>query len=814
MPSSTSIALFPEVRGESAPATDFAISRWHRYSMLILGLLAPSGQALAPGGRRGALWRPPLACHYRAVSALRQGSRRLEGGDKVVGATRFTADLELAGLLHVQLVLSHLPSARIRGVVTAAAAAAPGVFAVFTGADLASDANGPDKPLAVERVFYTGQPIVAVIAVSEAAAADGAALVEVDLEPLPAVIDAVSAMKEGTLAVLEGGAEVSEEDAAIHGAATKSESEPVRRPPNVTSVASFKRGDALSAMAGAEVVVKESYTLAGVHHSPMEPHVAIVRPEPDGGVTIWAPTQGPFAVRDEIAKVVDVAPHMVRVTPMPVGGGFGGKVILLEPLLALLARKTGRPLRLALTRQQDFVVGHTAPAASFDIELGARRDGKLVALRALYHYDNGATSGWHAGITGSFLGGTYRIPNFELTGYEVSTNKTPVDAYRAPGAPQAYFALESAIDELAMKLDLDPIEIRLLNASKEGDPDAEEEPWPRIAMVECLEEARKHPIYTAPCAPGEGVGIAIGSWGGARTPAAAGCRVEPDGTLSVLIGTPDVSGATTGLAMIAAETFGVSIDKVRIQTGDTGVAPYGPIAAGSQSTYSIGGAVLEAALEARRQLLEIATEELEAGPEDLEIVDGRVTVRGVPDRFVEITRLVTLSTEFGGRHKPIHASGRSALRTASPQFTVQIARVKTDPETGAFTLTGFAAIQDVGKAINPPEVEGQIHGGATQALGRAFGEQLVYDSEGQLRTGSFLDYELPTADMMPDIDVRLIEVPSTVGPLGAKGVGEPPAIPGPAALANALARATGIRLREMPIDRFALVQQRAEAHAG
>ena len=748
------------------------------------------------------------------MSVVGRGQRRLEGADKVAGVTRYTADLEVAGLLHVQVVLSHLPAAMIRSIDIAAAAAAPGVVGVFTGADLDSGANGPDKPLAVDRVFYTGQAVAAVVATSEAAAADAAALVEVDFEAIPAVTSADAAMQAGAPQVLSTVAETSEEDAAVHGAATSAESEPAERPPNVTAVASFKRGSVETALAGADVVIKQTYRLAAVHHSPMEPHVAIARPEADGGVTIWAPTQGPFALREDVAKVLGVPAYKVRVVPMPVGGGFGGKVILLEVLLSMLALRVGRPVRLALTRQQEFVVGHPAPAAVFDLELGAKRDGKLVALRARYHYDNGATSGWHAGITGSFLGGTYRIPSFELTGFEVSTNKTPVDAYRAPGAPQAYFALESAIDELALQLNVDPIELRLRNASKEGDKSADGSPWPRIAMVEVLEEASRHPLYTAPTGPGEGVGVAIGSWGGARTPAAAGCRVEPDGTLSIVIGTPDVSGATTGLAMIAAEAFGVSADKVRIQTGETDIAPHGPIAAGSQTTYSIGGAVHEAALEARRQLLEIATDELEAAPEDLEVSDGRVSVRGVPDRFVEITRLVAISTEFMGRHKPVHATGRSAVLSASPQFTVQIARVRTDPETGAFQLTGFAAIQDVGKAINPPEVEGQIHGGAAQALGRALGEQLAFDSDGQLRTGSFLDYELPTADQLPDIDVRLIEVPSPVGPLGAKGVGEPPAIPGPAAIANALARATGTRLREVPIDRSALIKARTGALSG
>src|SRR5450759_3579646 len=744
--------------------------------------------------------------HDPQVRAAIRGMRRKEGRGKVDGSTRFTDDLELAGLLHVKLVLSHLPSARIRGIEIGAARSAPGVVGVVVGADLPEvEAAGPDKPLAVERVFYTGQPVAAVIAESEAAAWDAAALVEVDFEAMPAVTGPDQAMRDDAPEVREADAEGSEGDASMHGAATESESEPIQRPRNVSSVATFKRGAVDAGLAEADAVIKAIYRIAGVHHAFFEPHVSLVRPEPGGGVTIWAPTQGPFLVRDEIAKLLDLAPHEVRVISMPVGGGFGGKVMLLETLLVLLARKVRRPLRLALTRQQDFLVGQPAPAARFDIELGANRDGTLVALRARYHYDNGATGGWHAGITGSFLGGTYRIPNLDLTGYEVATNKTPTDAYRAPGGPQAYFALESAMDELASQLGMDPIELRLHNASREGDPTADETPWPRIAMVECLEAARRHPLYTAPTGPGEGVGVALASWGGARSPAAAGCRVEPDGSVSILIGSPDISGSSTGLAMIAAEAFGVSANKVRVVIGDTSYAPQGPMAAGSQVTYSVGGAGYEAALEARRQLLEIATEELEAAPEDLDIVDGRVTVKGVPERFVEITKLVALSTEFMGRHRPINATGRSAVQSASPAFTVHIARVRTDPETGAFQLTGYAAIQDVGRAINPPEVEGQIHGGSTQSIGRALGEQLFYD-DGQLRTGSFLDYELPTADQIPLIDVELIEVPSPVGPLGAKGVGEPPAIPGPAARANARARATGIRVREVPIDRSKLIR--------
>jgi CO/xanthine dehydrogenase Mo-binding subunit len=737
----------------------------------------------------------------------RSGLRRQDGVAKVTGATRYTADMQIGGLLHVQLVLSHLASARITSIDTSAARSAPGVVDVVTGRDLPHlTIAGPDRPLALDRVFYAGQPVVAVVAESEAAAEDAANLVQVDLEEIAPVADPIAAMREGSELVLEAGESANEEDASIHGASAAGE-DVGARPRNVSGIARMTRGDAGSAMATADVVVKETYRIAAAHHSFIEPHVSVVRPEGEGGITVWSPTQGPFYVRDDVATMLGIAPHQVRVVPMPVGGGFGGKIQLLEPLLALLALRVRRPVRLVLSRSHEFLFGRPAPAASFELELGAKRDGTLVALRARFHYDNGATAGWHGGLTANFLAGTYRIPNFEVEGLEVSTNKTPVDAYRAPGAPQAYFALESALDELALELKMDPIELRLLNVSREGDLTADGQQWPRIAGVECLEMAKAHPLYTARLEPGEAVGVALGAWGGARTPAAAGCRVEPDGVVSVMVGSPDISGSHTGLALIAAGAFGVDPDRVRIVFMDTATAPHGPAAGGSQVTYSVGGAVHEAAVEARRQLLEIATEELEAAPEDLEIVDGTVAVKGSPTRSVEITQLVKLSTEFGGRYKPVQATGRSAVQSHSPQFTVHIARVKADPETGAFHLTGYTAIQDVGHGINPPEIVGQVHGGAAQGLGRALGEQLGYDGDAQLRTGSFLDYELPTADVMPEIDVRLIEVPSPYGPLGAKGVGEPPAIPGPAALANALARATGVRVRDMPIDRSRLALQ-------
>jgi CO/xanthine dehydrogenase Mo-binding subunit len=361
------------------------------------------------------------------------------------------------------------------------------------------------------------------------------------------------------------------------------------------------------------------------------------------------------------------------------------------------------------------------------------------------------------------------------------------------------------VDDIARQLGRDPIELRMANAVKEGDPGPGGRPWPRIGLHECLEAARRHPLYTAPTADGEGVGIAVGSWGGGLEPAAAGCRIEEDGTLTLQLGSMDISGTNTGLAMIAAETLGVPLDRVRIETGTTDNAPYAGMAGGSKITYTVGPAVQHAVAQVREQLLDIAAEELEAAAEDLELVDGRVQVKGVPGRGRAIGDLALQGARFGGKYPPVAAQGRAAIRQQSPMFTVHIARVRVDRDAGAYQVTGYVAVQDVGKALNPPEIAGQVHGGVLQGLGRVLGEHSNYDEYGQLRTASFVDYGLPTIDQAPDTEVELVEVPSPVGPFGAKGVGEPPAVPGPAALVNAIANASGVRVTRLPVDPAGLV---------
>jgi CO/xanthine dehydrogenase Mo-binding subunit len=726
-----------------------------------------------------------------AVATIASGARRIEGLPKLLGETLFTQDLKPAGLLHIKLVLSSYPSARITGVDAAEALALPGVVAVLTGKDLASvDVAGPDQPLARDKVYYAGQPIAAVAAISEAAAADGASRVVVEYEELPWVNDPFEAMKESAAKVLDERSE-GFDDVSIHGGGD-TETEPEVKPNNVSSVARQKRGDVAAGLAEAEVVVDGRYVMPGAHQGFIETHVVVAAPEAGGVIAIWSPTQGHRFVRDEVAKVLKVATAKVRVTSMPVGGGFGGKVVLLEPLAALLAQKLRRPIQIALTRSEEFQVGRPAPASYTDFKIGAKRDGTLTAMEISMYWDNGAASGWHGNLAGMLFGSAYLVPAFSYVGYEVSTNKTPTDAYRAPGGTQAFFVLEAALDELAAKLEIDPLELRLKNARTEGEKEPSGE-RAKIGLIQVIEAARRHPLYTAPKGPDEGIGVAVGGWGGAFGAAAAVCRVEPDGSLTVQIGTVDISGSSTGLALIAAEAFGVSLESVQVELGDTASSPQGPVAGGSITTGTVGPAVAAAAADAKRQVLEIAAEQLEAAPEDLEISDGSVRVKGVPDRKVAIGDLAM----GGSKHAPVLGRGRTVIDRQSPAFTVHICRIKVDRETGGYKVTGYAAIQDVGRAINPPEIEGQIQGGVTQGLGRALGEQLVYDA-GQLRTGSFLDYELPSSDQVPEIEVQIIEIPSSTG-IGTRGVGEPPAVPGPAAMVNAIASATGVRVRTLPI---------------
>jgi len=724
---------------------------------------------------------------------------RIDAPAKLTGAATYAGDLRLGGLQHARLVLSPHAAARITGRDASAALAIHGVEKVIFAAD-ARTVTGPGANviLAGDRVRFAGEPVAIVVARSEEAAADGAAAVIVDYDVRPAVVDLFEAIREGAPVVLSADTD-SDDDTESHGAAVAGSAGGPSHP-NIATETKVSVGDVDSALAGSAHVIKGRWSMAAVHQAPLETSVSIARAEPEGGLTVWTSTQAPFVVRTELSAAFGLEPNQVRVVSMTIGGGFGLKTSGHNELLtALAARISGQPVRLQLTRSEQFQVAMSGECVA-EIELGCDAAGTFTGARIDVCFDHGTRKGGYSRGAAVLMCGTYRLPAYSFHGRDVSTNKPPALAYRAPNAV-SFYQLESAIDELAQKAGIDPIELRLRNASREGDRSPIGQ-WPVFGLVECLEAARNHPMLSRPVGPDEGLGIAAALWTGVGGPAFAGCLVEPDGGITIQVGYADLSGTDTTLAMIAADVLGMRPEQIKIEVGDTRSQPFSGQAGGSRTVYVIGSAVRKAAEEARRQLLELAADVLEAAPEDLLLEDGAVTVAGMHSRRVTVSELIQTTSQLFTKynHGPIFGIGRLAINDAAPMATVHLCRVKVDRQSGEWRITDYAAIQDVGKVFNRPEIEGQIHGGMLQSAGRALGEAMIFDVEGNSRTNSFLDYGFPSIDQMPEIDVQLVEVPSPLGPMGARGVGEPPAIPAAPAVAIALRRATGLPLRTLPIE--------------
>ena len=730
----------------------------------------------------------------------------IDGPAKVTGNLKYTGDLKLAGMLHARFVLSAYAHANIGGIDTAAALAVPGVHRVLTADDL------PDVPpssraklmLARDRVIFVGQPVAMVLADTPAAAADGAELVEVDYQPLDAATSIDAAMAEGAPVIWPNGIPTGAEDEAAHGADTGGDSEADEGEiSNIAGKTHHAAGDAEAAFAQADVVVERIFETPMVHQSSIETQGWVVQPNPvNGGVTMWGSVQSPFGVRLDIADILGVPESDVTVYGMPVGGAFGAKFGLYEALIALVSATVGRPVSLILTRGEELLTTNPAPALRIQAKLGFSTDGALLAMQANVIADSGIYPAGLGGFAAMQFASFYRCDNVLLESTNVITNKQSVGAYRAPTSPSAFMAVETLFDEAAEQLGIDPVELRLKNAARSGDPAPDGGDFPVIGMVETLEAAREHPLWRnrdEARKRGRGVGMAIGGWMGGLEPGASVCKLNRDGVLQVQIGTADLSGTPTSFTMLAAEAFGVEPDKVRFVYSDTDSAPYGGGVGGSKTLYTLGAAVVRAAEDARRQTLAIAAEEFEVSAEDLQIVDGRVQVRGFPDRSISLGEIAGKSMTFGGQYEPVHGNGRQAITDRAPSFCAQIAEVEVDEETGDVNLLNLAVVQEVGRAINPLAVEGQMQGGAVQGVGWALLEEMRYDEDGQLLTGSWMDYAMPDAVQAAPIDTQIVEVPSVSGPYGARGVGEPPVIPTVAAIANAVAHATGVRMTQTPM---------------
>jgi CO/xanthine dehydrogenase Mo-binding subunit len=733
---------------------------------------------------------------------------RIDAPEKVTGATRFAADGHVHGLLHARLVLSMEPHAHIRGVDKEAALALPGVIAVLTATDLPIATTGNDRtaePLAEKEVVFAGQPIAVVVAESEAAAEDAVEAVVVDFEPLEAILDVERAMQPGAaLARVADEEETGGDLESIHAGVDRGQEDDdgEQLSGNVLATVHRSDGDAAAALEASAAVVSGTFRTPWVYQAYIEPQVATAWLEPNGTLVVSTSTQGSFVTQREVARAFGLPLDRIRVVAEPIGGAFGGKLAIVEPLAAGAALALRRPVRIVFTRAEDFQASNPASAQVSRVRIGARKDGTLTAIEARMIVDRGTNAGWGVeGITSLLVAGPYRWETHDLRGYGVQTNRFTFGAYRGPGAPTAAFALESLMDELAAELGLDPVELRLKNAVVEGDMGVSGNPFPTIGAVAVLERVRKHPLWLGrkSLPEDEGVGLAFGYWPGGTEPAAAVCRVSPDGTMTVVTSAADMSGVNTGFAAIAAEAFGLQPEQVRVVSADTSTGPYAGASGGSKITYTVGTAVLRAAEAAREALLEAASEELEIAPTDLEVVDGVVRAVGAPDRSLTVEEVARRTLRFGGRHRPIEGHGGSAQTRGAPSAAAHIAHVRVDRDTGEIELLGYAIAQDVGRALNPALVEGQMRGGATQSIGWALYEELAHDESGQLLTGSFLDYAIPTAERVPEIETLIVEVPAPDGPFGAKGIGEAPVIAGPAAIANAVAAAAGVRMRELPM---------------
>ncbi|MCC6236633.1 MAG: xanthine dehydrogenase family protein [Dehalococcoidia bacterium] len=757
----------------------------------------------------------PERPQYRVIGTR---AKRTEGPGKVTGTTVYTADVQLPRMLHAKMVLSPHAHARIVRIEGASALAVPGVSRVVTAADLSEairDGSNPavnpsnrgDALIAHTEVVFAGQPVAVVLGESLAAAEEGAAALLVEYEPLPAVLDIEAAMRaDSPLARRPAGA-VDRSEESAHVTIDVHAEESGSAPTNISSHVSFSRGDIATGFAESEVVYEHTWRSATLHQGYIEPQATVADFQPaTGELVVWTTTQGQFHERDTIMKTLKWPETKLRVIGPELGGGFGGKMAQSSPLVSALAVIAKRPVKLVYSRKDDLLAGRPATGALVKIKTGMKRDGTLMALEASVAYDSGAYPGAPAATGALLMSSFYRWPHLKVDGYEVLTNHVSAGAIRAPGVHNVMQAVEQNIDEMARQAGLDAAEVRLRNAVRTGDPMSSGKEFPAIGLVETVERAQSHPLWqhrdevraASTSTKKRGVGLAIGGWLGGLQPAAAELFLNSDGTVNGVTGALDISGTNTSFAQIVAEEMNLPLEKVSITTGDTRTAPFAGMSAGSKTLFTMGKALRDAAIDLRQQMYEVAAERLEANPDDLEVDGGEVRVKGVPTKNISYERLAAITTGFGALYKPLVGRGTVTARVQAPGFTAQIAEVEVDTETGFVEVKNYASVQDVGFAINPMSVEGQLEGGSVQGMGIGLWEEYIYDDSGRLRNAGLLDYRMPTAADVPDIDSTLVEVPSEDGPYGARGVGEPSITAGGAALANAIADAIGARVPMMP----------------
>ena len=727
---------------------------------------------------------------------------RPDGVPKVTGMARYGADFSAPGMLWAKILRSPHAHARIRSIDTTKALAMTGVKAVMTGADLMEqpfEYVGPERVavnywhmtrnvMAREKALYEGHAVAAVAATSAAIAEQALRLIAVDYEVLPHVIDVDEAMRPDAPLLFD--------DMITRGV----EPAPARAS-NVAKRVEFRIGDVEAGFASADEIVEMHFKTAPVHQGYIEPHSCLALIDADGQGQLWSASQGHFVVRAYTAKLLGMEIGNLLVHPAEIGGGFGGKtVVYVEPVAALLSRKTGHPVKIMMSREDVFKATGPTSGSSMTVRIGVKKDGKIVAATGLFKFQAGAFPGSPVMNACMCAFAPYDIANVCTTGYDVVSNRPKSAAYRAPGSPISAFAVESVLDVLAGKIGMDPLQLRLTNAVKAGSATVWGPKHAHDGYAETVQALQRHPAYAKPLGKNQGRGVASGFWFNGGGESSATVHVNEDGTVVIATGSMDIGGSRASMAMMAAETLGVPYEKVRAIVADTGSIGYNHVTGGSRVTFATGMAVVDACNKVIDDLRGRAALIWDVDVQGVVWEDGCARPANDEVGAFEPLSLKAIAAKRGVTGGPIVAEAAVNAGGMAPGFATQFCDVEVDPETGAVKILRFVAAQDVGRAIHPSYVEGQIQGGVVQGIGWALNEEYIYDKSGRLSNAGFLDYRIPVASDLPMIDVVLVEVPNPNHPFGVKGAGEVNIVPVMAAIASAIKQATGRRLTELPMS--------------
>ena len=734
---------------------------------------------------------------------------RPDGIDKVTGKARFGADLNVPGMLWGLVLRSPHAHARIKTIDASRALALDGVKAVLTSADLPDHSNGDaglrdalENVMARRKALYDGHPVAAVAATTPAIARQALRLIKVDYDVLPHVTDVEAAMAPD--------APILHDHIFTEGVEPKP-----KAPSNVAYRHQFGHGDVETGFKAADVVIERTFRTEATHQGYIEPHACLGDLRADGSADIWCCTQGHYMVRTMCASLLGLDISRLRVTASEIGGGFGGKtVVFLEPLALALSRKAGRPIKMVMSREEVFRATGPTASSAMRVKIGITKDGRLTAGDAELKFQGGAFPGSLVDMGAMAAFACYALENVRVVGYDVVCNRPKLAPYRAPSAPIAAYAVESLIDEAAQRIGMDPLELRLKNAAREGTKSSYGPTYNRIGLMDTIEAARRHPHYQATLGQNQGRGVASGFWFNFGGNTSTSLSINADGTVAVAYGNPDIGGSRASMCMMVAEELGVPYESVRTIIADTASLGHNDVTDGSRVTFSAGIGVINSARNAIKVLCARASAIWGIPLDAVTWENGAARPAGPNAGKFKPLSLKEIATQFASTGGPIAGHFEYNADGAGVSFGTHICDVEVDPDTGAVKVLRYTVVQDAGKAVHPSYVEGQMQGGAVQGIGWALNEEYWYGEDGRLQNPSFLDYRVPVASDVPMIDAVIVEVPNPGHPYGVRGVGETPIVPPLAAVANAIAAATGVRLTHVPMSPPRVLQAIVEGGMG